>query len=262
MKAGDAVILEHRGAGLWAHLNRPDTLNAINYDVLSGLQAAMTRAEDSDDVAALVITGSGGNFCAGADLSVVEQALGDAGGLGGFLASVGRVLLRLEQLPLPTIAAVGGHAVAGGLELMLCCDLVVAADDAVIGDAHSTFGLLPGGGGTMRLPRHVGLARAKELMFTGATVSAGELRESGLLAKVVPRSDLLTAVESLVHALSQRSPLALRRLKRLLNDSLQQSPEAALRSELMASELHSHSSDMREGVSAFREKRRPKFTGQ
>src|SRR5262249_8166886 len=158
--------------------------------------------------------------------------------------AVGETMGRLERLPLPTIAAVNGLALAGGLELVLCCDLAIAAEEAKIGDAHANFGLLPGGGATVRLPRPVGPALAKQLMFTGASLEAEELRQSGLLNDVVPAERLVAAVDELVAAIAAKSPLGLRRMKELVGDALEQPVEVGLRAELLASSHHGRSADM------------------
>jgi enoyl-CoA hydratase len=172
------------------------------------------------------------------------------------------VMTRLEKFPKPVIAAVNGLALAGGLELVLCCDLVIAARSARLGDAHANFGLLPGGGSSVRLPRKIGPTRAKHLLYTGEFVPAEQLREAGLVNEVVDDADLLAAAGRLVARLRTKSPLVLRRMKALVDDGLEQPIETALRLELLASEVHAHSHDMKEGLAAFEEKRAPVFTGR
>lgn len=257
-----AVLTERRGAALWATLNRESAMNSLDPDVLAGLEAAMDEAEAEPEVRALVLTGSGRAFCAGADLGVIEGAGAPPGAFLQFLESAGGTFSRLERLPLPTIAAINGIALAGGLELVLCCDLAVAAESARIGDAHANYGLLPGGGASVRLPRRVGPALAKQLMFTGAFLEAGELRHSGLLNDVVPGADLGAAVDALVAAIAAKSPLGLREMKRLLDEGLLQPPADGLRAELDAQAAHGRSADMAEGLAAFRENRAPEFTGR
>jgi enoyl-CoA hydratase/carnithine racemase len=209
-----------------------------------------------------VITGSGRAFCAGADLDMFEQAGQGEDGRDRFLAAVGQTFRALEQLPLPTIAAINGFAVAGGLELVLCCDLAIAVESARLGDGHANYGLLPGGGASVRLPRRVGPSCAKYLMFTGALLPASELRRTGLLIDVVAPGQIDAAVDELVETIATKSPLGLRRMKQLVDDGLEQSVETGLAAELAACALHNHSADMSEGLAAFREKRRPVFTGQ
>lgn len=257
-----SVLTELRSGALWARLNRPQALNSLNGSVIDGLEQAMDRATSSPEARALVITGSGRAFCAGADLAFLEDAGREEGGRDRFLADVCRTFRRLERLPMPTIAAVNGFALAGGLELLLCCDLVLASEVAKIGDAHANYGLVPGGGASVRLPRRVGTTLAKQLMFTGAMLPALELRHSGLLNDVVPADSLELAVDELVAVISQKSPLALGRVKRLVDDALEQPVETGLQAELVACALHNHSADIAEGLAAFREKRSPEFTGR
>lgn len=258
----DSMIVEVRDGAVWITLNRPAALNTLTPDIVSGMMAALDRAE-GDDIKAVVLTGAGRAFCAGADLKFVrETAGGDENGVARFLDKVLVMMNRLESCPRPVIAAVNGIAVAGGLELVLCCDLVIAARSAKIGDAHINFGLLPGGGSSVRLPRKIGPTRAKYLLFTGEMVPAEDLVEAGLVNQVVDDGDLMPAVGRLVGRLADKSPLVLRRVKALVDDGLDQPVQTALRLELLASEVHSHSHDLKEGLAAFEEKRKPNFIGR
>ncbi len=257
------VIPEVRDGALWLTLNRTAALNAITPELVDRLQAALADAEDDPAVSAVVLTGNGRAFCAGADLKYVRQTTsGDETAVARFLDSVLGVMNRLEKFPKPTIAAINGLALAGGLELVLCCDLVIAARSARLGDAHANFGLLPGGGSSVRLPRKIGPTRAKYLLFTGDFVPAEELVAAGLVNRVVDDADLLAAAGEIVARLRDKSPLVLRRMKALVDDGLEQPVETALRLELLASEVHAHSHDMKEGLAAFEEKRQPRFTGR
>jgi len=253
-----AVTVQRRGPALWARLDRPDALNALTVAVSDGLDAAMDAAQDPD-VRALVITGRGPAFCAGADLKAIRAADGD---FVGFLRRVGAAFDRLEAFPKPVIAAVNGVAVAGGLELLLCCDLVIAAEGARIGDAHANYGLLPGAGSSVRLARRIGITRAKHLLFTGAMVPAHELVAAGLVNAVVSGGELEAAVDELVVTLAAKSALGLARVKRLADDALETPVPVGLRAELAAGELHAASHDMNEGLAAFAEKRTPRFEGR
>lgn len=258
-----AVVVERRGPAAWLRINRPESMNSLNVDVVSGLQAGLDDAQDDDAVRCIVLTGTGRAFCAGADLKFVRNAgEGPGDGPSQFLEQVGALLNRIESFPKPVIAAVNGLALAGGLETVLCCDLVIAAESARLGDAHANYGLLPGGGASVRLPRKIGPTRAKYLIFTGDFVRASELLESGLINQVVPDEELDATVSALVDKLAARSPLGLSRMKQLVNDGLEQPIGTGLRLELMASALHQHSHDMNEGLSAFQEKRPPAFIGR
>ena len=258
----EAVISEIRAGAMWITLNRPDALNAITPALVSGINAALDKAQLSD-IHAVVLTGTGRAFCAGADLKFVRgEARNDETSLSRFLDTVLLVMNRLETFPMPVIASLNGLTLAGGLELMLCCDLVVAARSAKLGDAHANFGLLPGGDSSVRLPRKIGPTRAKYLLYTGEFVLAEQLVAAGLVNEVVDDDMLIPATEALVAKLVNKSPLVLRRMKVLVDDGLEQPCAIALRQELLASEVHARSNDLKEGLAAFEEKRKPRFTGK
>ncbi len=258
------ITYEHRGHGAWIRLNRPDAMNALTPRMMLDINTALDEAEQDSDCNAIVITGSGRAFCAGADLKFIRSSLSQQPGKGtsAFLDAVLQTLNRIESYPKPVIGAVNGLALAGGLELLLCCDLAIAVESARLGDAHANYGLLPGGGSSVRLPRKIGPTRAKYLLFTGEFVSAADLATAGLINEVVPDGELEAAVDRLMGKLATKSPLGLRRMKELVNDSLEQPKDTGLRLELLVSELHAHSFDMQEGLAAFGEKRKPKFQGR
>lgn len=255
-----AALTEIRDGAIWITLKRPEAMNAISPAMIQGVMQGLDLAETSAEVRAVVLSGTGRAFCAGADLKLV-RATEEADGAGSFLNDVLLMLNRLEAFPKPVIAAVNGLALAGGLEMVLCCDLVVAARSAKFGDAHANYGLLPGGGGSVRLPRKIGPTRAKYLMFTGEFMSAERMMSAGLVNEIVDDAELLKAVSRVVTSIAAKSPLGLARMKTLVNDGLQQPIEVALRQELLMTALHEHSHDMHEGLAAFEEKRAPRFTG-
>jgi enoyl-CoA hydratase/carnithine racemase len=257
--------VEARGAALWLIMNRPAALNSVVPETLIALDAALELAERDTEIRAVVLTGAGRAFCAGADLKALrENRPGDdeAAAMARFFATANRVFNRLERLPKPTIAAVNGIALAAGIELLLCCDLVFADERARIGDGHANYGLLPGGGGSVRLPRRVGPGRAKRLLFTGDLLPAPDLVGWGLVDESVPAGGLDAAVEAFVAKLVPKSPLGLARMKALVADVFDQPLDAALRMEIAVSELHVHSHDRNEGLAAFAEKRAPRFLGR
>jgi len=260
----DAVRVDHRRAALWATLDRPRSLNAITVDTVTGLHAALDRAECDPEVRAVVIAAAGRVFCAGADLTHLRQTrhdpASDVDDLPGFLAAVGGLLNRIEAFGKPVIAAVQGLAVAGGLELVLACDIVIAARSAAFGDAHANYGLLPGGGASVRLPARVGPSTARKLMFTGATVPAADLAHTDLVNELVEDTDLVPAVDRLVGTIATKSPLGIARMKQLLRAGTTLPAEEALRRELDAVAEHAHSADFAEGLAAFTDKRPPMFT--
>ena len=261
--AEPSVLTELRETAAFITLNRPSAMNAINPDMIAALDRAFEQCEQHGHLRALVLRGAGRAFCAGADLKYLKEAVrGDQRGMATFLERLLALFARIERFPLPVIAAVNGHALAGGLEMVLCCDLVIAGASARLGDAHANYGLLPGGGGSVRLPRKIGPTRAKHLLFTGAFVPAADLVAAGLVNEVVPDDRLDDAVDRLVAAMADKSPLALRRMKALVDDGLDQPKEIALRQEILALQVHARSHDLQEGLAAFEQKRKPKFVGR
>lgn len=265
-----AVRIAHRGAALWATLDRPRSLNGITAATVTELHAALDAAESDPDVCAVVIAAAGRVFCAGADLTHISdasreratEAAFDADGLPDFLEAVGGLLNRIEAFSKPVIAAVQGLAVAGGLELVLACDLVVAARSAAFGDAHANYGLLPGGGASVRLPRRVGPSTARYLMFTGVMMPAADLAHTDLVTELVDDADLTAAVDRLIASIAAKSPLGICRMKELLRVGMTLPVQQALRRELAAVAEHTRSQDFAEGLAAFTGKRLPVFTGR
>lgn len=260
----DTIIVNDQDRHVAITLNRTEALNSISPAMIDDLNAALDGLEDRRQLCALSITGQGRAFCAGADLKAAKARMdgADAGEVNSnFLDGLRRLLLRIEGFPVPVVAAVNGLALAGGLEMVLACDLVVAAASAKLGDAHANYGLVPGGGSSVRLPRKIGPTRAKQLIFSGDSLPAETLMQWGLVNKVVPDGGLGAAVDELVGTLAQRSPIGLRRMKRMIDDGLEQSLPAALRYELSLNALHAASHDRMEGLAAFAEKRKPAFEG-
>lgn len=259
----DTLLIEERGPVLWLTLNRPDAMNALSPAMIGGLDQAVRRAGESEQVRCVVITGTGRAFCAGADLKAVRREMGgDESALRRFLDLAAGTMNRIEGLAKPVIAAVNGFALAGGLEIVLACDLVVAAQSAKFGDAHVNHGLLPGGGSSVRLPRKLGPNRAKYLLYSGDSVPASEFVSCGFVHQVVPDAELAAAAEALAMRLAAKSPLVLRRLKQLVDAGLEQPRDTALQLELVTSEAHAFSHDLKEGLAAFEERRPPRFLGR
>jgi enoyl-CoA hydratase/carnithine racemase len=239
-------------------LDRPAALNSLSPDLVAALDRACADVENDPAVRSVVLRGRGRAFCAGGDL-VTARAARDRGEAGAYFATISGVLTRIADLPVPTVAAVHGWAVAGGLELVLCCDLVVATASARFGDGHARYGLVPGGGGSVRLPRRIGAARARWLLFTGEDVGAATAEHWGLVARTVADDGLDAAVGELVATLGLRSRDGLRTMKELLDAGADRGVDDALAAETDACARHTGGADAGEGMAAFAEKRTPRF---
>lgn len=266
--ADDAVLIDHHDSALWLRLNRPATMNGLNQDLLDGLHRGLDRGAADPDVRCLVIGAVGRAFCAGADLAYAQSLAAQphpagrysAGQL--FLRRVRDLFDRLEAFDKPTIAAIQGITVGGGLELVLCCDLAIATRSARIGDGHANYAQIPGGGASVRLTRRLGLSRAKLLMFTGQLHPAEWYEGTDLLTAVVDDDQLQPEIAAIAAHIASKSPVGLARMKMLANDGLRVSPEVGLTMELEQSALHETSADWHEGIAAFNEKRTPKYIGR
>jgi enoyl-CoA hydratase len=241
-------------------LNNPP-LNLVSLAVTEALAAALSLIERDEDVRAVILAGTGDRaFCAGSDVKEFPSLHGRVAE--GKLVNENAVYGQLAELPMPTIAAIEGDALGGGLELALCCDLRVAASTALLGLPEVRLGVMPGSGGTQRLPRLIGLARAKELILLGEIIDAGTALSFGLVNRVVPQGEAETAARKLAETLASRGPVAIREAKRVLDTTLDGSLAAGQVEELKASERVFSSEDMLEGAAAFIEKRPPRFGNQ
>lgn len=240
-------------------INRPEVMNALNIEVREELLGVLDLIESDDRVKVLVITGSGDKaFSAGADLRVFQTMTPLLAK--EYLKISKRASSRIENFPKPVIAAVNGYAIGGGLELAMSCDIIISSDNAKFGQGEINVGIIPGAGGTQRLPRLVGIKKAKELIFTGDLIDARSALDIGLVNTVVPRGELMSTVESLVAKIASKSPLILRLAKEALNRSAAGLKDG-LDYESTLFMLCFSSNDQKEGVNAFLEKRRPNFKG-
>jgi len=250
--------LEMGGRVATLTVSRPEVRNALDGETVAEFHRALA------DVAAaratvLIVTGKGDKaFVSGADISAIrERGRDDA------LASINsRLMAAVEAHEAVTIAAVNGYALGGGCELALACDLRIAAESAVFGLPEPSLGIIPGAGGTQRLPRIVGLGRAKEMILTGARWDASKALAAGLVSEIVPLAELMAAARAMADRVLSLGPLAVRLAKAAVNASTQMPLGAGLAFESMAQAITFESRDKLEGTTAFLEKRRPRFTGE
>jgi enoyl-CoA hydratase len=251
------VERERRGRVEILAIARPEARNAISGEVATAIEAALDDLEADDEVWAVVVTGRGPTFSAGADLKAIAAGRGidlmtKRGGFGG---------ITQREFPKPLIAAVNGAALAGGFEIVLSCDLVVAADDAVFGLPEVTRGLFAAAGGLLRLPKRVPLALATELAITGDTIDAHRAHALGLVNRVVPREQVLDEALALAGRIAENAPIAVRNSLRMVREAGDLSEQDAWsRSRELAGEVAS-TKDAIEGATAFAEKRKPNWTG-
>jgi enoyl-CoA hydratase/carnithine racemase len=253
------VISVDRGAVTRITLDN-GPLNLVTGAMMEALDAALREIAADASVRAVVLTGAGERaFCAGSDVKEFEALSGRVAQ--GKLLYEKFVYRQLAELPVPTIAAIEGDALGGGLELALCCDLRVASARARLGMPEVRLGVIPGSGGTQRLPAVVGPARAKELILVGELIGAERAEQIGLVNAVAPAGEALAAATALAEKIAQRGPFAVREAKRLIERARDHDLDSGLAAELDASERVFSSADMLEGARAFFAKRPPDFTG-
>ena len=255
----DTVTYAATGGIARVVLNRPARLNAIGPELLEDLGRVCDAVEGDTTVRAVTLTAAGRAFCAGADLAAVRDLSPDPEKWARFMRLWHRVFNRIEALPVPVVAGVHGLALAGGLELTLVADLVVADEAARLGDQHANFGLVAGGGGSQRLPRLLGARRAKEMMLLGGWLSAAQALDWGLVNRVAPAGTLGTVVEEVAAALAAGSGSAARTVKALVNRAFDVDLASGLELELSLVAAHMRSPEAAEGLAAFAEKRKPVF---
>jgi enoyl-CoA hydratase len=240
-------------------VNRPDKLNALNNRVIAELGEMIDSLRADRDVGGIILTGAGRAFVAGADISELEEVAGDSAEA---LAKRGQsVFRRFETSPKPTIAAVNGFALGGGCELAMACHVRVASENAKFGQPEVKLGLIPGYGGTQRLPRLVGKGRALQLLLTGEMIDAQEAFRIGLVNRVVAANELLAAANTMMRAMLANAPLALAACVTAVNDGADAALDTALALEASAFGRLGATNDKREGTRAFLEKRSATFTG-
>jgi enoyl-CoA hydratase/carnithine racemase len=240
-------------------LNRPQALNALNSQLLAELSQALDDAEADDSVRCLVLTGSERAFAAGADIKEMSDKTYAQMFAANFFAAGGQ---RLERFRKPIIAAVAGYALGGGCELAMLCDFIIAAETARFGQPEINLGVMPGIGGTQRLPRAVGKAKAMDMVLTARMMDAAEAERAGLVSRVVPADKLLDEALAAAGAIAAQSPLATAMNKELVNAAFETTLSAGVAMERRLFHSLFAFEDQKEGMAAFVEKRKPEFKGR
>ena len=253
------VLAERDGPVLTVTLHRPDKLNALDGDCLDLLEEHFTAADRVAAVRAVILTGAGRGFCAGADLAVVGSIATDRSAFDAFLRRWHAVFDRIEACGKPTIAAVTGFALAGGFELTQVCDLVVMGASARLGDQHANFGLFPGGGSTQRLPRLIGRRAATWMLLSGDQIDAATALRLGLANRVAADDEVLATARDMALDLAERSMDASRAIKRSLREGLHLPLCDALDVERGIAVEHMASDDAATGLAAFADRTQPDF---
>ena len=262
MADGASSIRVERGDGgaVWVTLDRPEAKNALSRAVNLELRRLAVELGQDRQVRAVVLTGANGAFSAGADLK--ERRGVPAAESGPYVDAIAGAITAWAEMPRPTIAAMSGPALGGGLELALACDFRIASEDAVMGLSEVRLGIMPGAGGTQRLARLVGVARAKEMVLTGRRIDARRALDIGLVSRVVSAAELRPAAAELAAELAGCAPLSVAMAKQAIDQGIDLPLDQALALERRCYDVTLRSEDRNEGLRAFAEKRPPRFTGQ
>ena len=254
----ETVLVERQGRVALLRLNRPEALNALNAKLLDELASCIEALDQDDDVGCLVLTGSAKAFAAGADIKEMAPLSYAQAFKADLFSAPADKIARSRK---PIIAAVAGYALGGGCELAMICDFIIAADTAKFGQPEITLGIMPGMGGTQRLTRLVGKAKAMDLILTGRMMDATEAERSGLVARVVPAATLIDEALAAAEKIASLSPLAVMMNKELVDMALETSLVQGVHTERRLFQSLFAFDDQKEGMGAFIEKRKPEFKG-
>ena len=254
--AYESIIFEKEDNFAILTFNRPDARNAVNNQVRAEFAAALKEVEADDEIKVMILTGNGKAFASGVDIKEFSKTTPyhahNLTRLGDMVANLGK----------PVIAAVNGYSLGGGNEIAMGCDIIIASEKAKFGQPEINIGIIPGGGGTQRLPRLIGVCRAKELIFTGDIITAEDAYNLGLVNRVVPAEELLSTAKEIAKKIGAKSVAALKLAKSAINHGMQTNLETGLKYEYELYSLSLSLEDKEEGVNAFLEKRAPKFVGR
>ncbi|AZR74058.1 crotonase [Anoxybacter fermentans] len=241
-------------------INRPEALNALNRELLNELKEAIAQIKDDPEIKVCIITGEGKAFVAGADIGEMVEFNAVEGREFGRLGN--SVFNALEEMEKPVIAAINGYALGGGCELALACDIRLASEKAKLGQPEVGLGITPGFGGTQRLVRAIGPAKAKELIFTGKIIDANEAHAIGLVNHVYPAESLLEEAKKMAREIANKAPFAVKLCKRAINEGMEMDLKRGLEMEADLFGLCFATEDQKEGMRAFLEKRKAEFKGE
>lgn len=259
----DVVLSEKKGAVLALTLNRPDSLNAINIELIAAVRQALEVASSDDDVRAVTIEGAGRGFCAGGDIRGFADMIASGNAVPTEMPDQLHAMIEdIRRLPKPVVAIIHGPCAGAGFSLIMACDMAIAADTAKFNIAYSKIALSPDGSSTYFLPRHIGMKRATEMFFLPDNMTAAEVLELGLVNRVVPADDLATEADALVSSLAEGPTKAFGRCKQLLNSTWDNSLHDQLELETKYIVSSSTTKDFAAGITAFLAKKTPEFSGQ
>lgn len=257
----DLVTMEREGDLVWLTIDRPEVMNCLSFPTLRRFRTLLAELRGDLTIRCILIRGAGEKaFCAGADLK--ERKTMPAERVPDFVRNIRGLMDDVAGMPQPTVAVVGGFAFGGGTELMLSCDLRIAAEEARFGLTETTLAIIPGAGGTQRLPRLIGTSRAKDLILTGRKLDAEEAERIGLVNRVVPRAELEEAARELAGVIAANGPVAVRSAKEAIDRGTEAPIEEGLEIEAGCYERVLPTSDRLEALAAFAEKRKPEFRGE